>query len=325
MTKEIRNPKFDEATQAVARRSVFGNFTAPPDGLASDTGFTETLPTIPPLPAGEGRGEGERAPQRETTVTLLQNSIDLAMSRSFIHRFLACAFADPEERGWRWLGSTETRAAFWSAVKALVSPSLESTALSFIRQLTPDSIDSFTDDYLAAFGHAARGGCPLNEIEYGELRADPLIQPHRLADLAAFYRAFGLEVGDDASERHDHLSIELEFMSVLAAKEAFALEHQLDDELALCRDAQRDFLREHLGRWAPAFGRRLRSTIGDCALGSLGDLLRVFIESECARFGVAAGSEDLLLRPVDDDAERLCANCGLHQLPPGALPLDLTT
>ena len=71
----------------------------------------------------------------------------------------------------------------------------------------------------------------------------------RLADLAAFYHAFGLEVAEDAGERHDHLCLELEFMCVLAAKEAYAHEHQLDaEQLAQCRDAQKTFLREHLGR-----------------------------------------------------------------------------
>ena len=62
----------------------------------------------------------------------------------------------------------------------------------------------------------------MNEIEYGDAQADPLFQPHRLADLAAFYRAFGLELAADAAERQDHLCIELEFMSVLAAKEGYA-------------------------------------------------------------------------------------------------------
>jgi DMSO reductase family type II enzyme chaperone len=160
----------------------------------------------------------------------------------------------------------------------------------------------------------------MNEIEYGDIKADPLFQPHRLADLAAFYRAFGLEVVDDAGERHDHICLELEFMTVLAAKEAYAREHQLDaDQLAQCRDAQKSFLREHLGRWTPAFTRRLASTTGEPTLVALAEFTRAFIESECARFGVKAGSEDLLLRPVDEAAESMCASCGLNQLPPGAL------
>jgi hypothetical protein len=46
---------------------------------------------------------------------------------------------------------------------------------------------------------------------------------------------------------------------------------------------------------------------------------REFVLAECARFGVVAGNEDLLLRPVDETAESLCATCGITALPPGAL------
>src|SRR5262249_19123474 len=134
-------------------------------------------------------------------------------------------------------------------------------------------------------------------------------------------RAFGLEVTPDAGERQDHICLELEFMSVLAAKEAFALEHQLDDEaLALCADTNRKFLREHLTRWAPAFTRRLaRMTGAEGTLGVLANLTRAFVAVECARYGVIPGGQDLLLRPVDAAAESLCASCGINSLPPGAL------
>jgi TorA maturation chaperone TorD len=166
----------------------------------------------------------------------------------------------------------------------------------------------------------------LNEIEYGDLKADPLFQPHRLADLGAFYRAFGLEVAGDADERHDHICMELEFMSVLAMKEAYALEHQLDaEQLAQCRDAQKKFLREHLGRWASAFARRLAAATDEPSLRSLAGFTRGFIEAECAGCGVKPGSEDLLLRPVDEAADRMCDSCGIASLPPGALAAQATT
>ena len=156
--------------------------------------------------------------------------------------------------------------------------------------------------------------------DLGDLRADPLFQPHRLADLAAFYRAFGLDMTPDATERQDHICVELEFMSVLAAKEAYALDQRLGgDAVEVCRDTERKFLREHLGRWVPAFGRRLLATAGPGALGALGDFVRAFVECECVRFGVRPGSEDLMLRPVDEEGERLCENCAIQQLPPGAL------
>jgi DMSO reductase family type II enzyme chaperone len=251
----------------------------------------------------------------------LQATIDAAVARSFLYRFLAQGFEDPTEAGWGRLIAAECQQSFQSAISCLAkeSPALAEAARAFQAKLTPEGFEPFLGSYLTAFGHAARGQCPLNEIEYGDLKADPLFQPHRLADLAAFYRAFGLEVAADADERHDHLCLELEFMCVLAAKEAYALEHQLDrEDLALCRDAQKKFLREHLGRWTPAFARRLARLAGDCALGALANLTIAFVQAECARAGVALGSEELLLRPVDEAVESMCQSCGVNQLPPGA-------
>jgi DMSO reductase family type II enzyme chaperone len=256
----------------------------------------------------------------------LQSAIDTAVARTFLYRFLAKAFEDPTEDAWCWLTSAGIQPALRSAVVVLTEPEqtgLRDAAHDLAARLKPEAFEAFQSDYLAAFGHAARGLCPLNEIEYGDIKADALFQPHRLADLAAFYRAFGLELAGDATERHDHICLELEFMSVLAAKEAYALEHQLDaDQLALCREAEKKFLREHLGRWTPAFTRRLAKMVGDGALGALADFTREFVASDCARFGVPPGSEDLLLRPVDAAAESICASCGLTNLPPGALRTD---
>jgi hypothetical protein len=305
-----------------AKRSVFGNYHA----------------------------EERRAPSRQDDATNkshhaetvlgapLQSAIDLAIARSFIHRFLAKAYEDPTPESWHWLCALATQGslhAAWAVVqrRAGVTAVPNFSELNTSEQLSkdgggrnicpvflPGAFDAFLNACLAAFGHAARGSCPMNEIEYGDIKADPLFQPHRLADLAAFYRAFGLEVTAAAGERQDHLCLELEFMCVLAAKEAYALEHQLaTDQLAQCRDAQKKFLREHLGRWTPAFTRRLTAATNDPALRALAEFTRAFVESECVRFGVNPGSEELSLRPVDEAADRMCDSCGIANLPPGAL------
>lgn len=245
------------------------------------------------------------------------------MARSFIYRFLARAYEDPTEKAWEELTSEGSLKMLDSVVCALTDavPAFKQAAVALRSQLKAELFESFFTAYLSAFGHAARGRCPLNEIEYGDIKADPLFQPHRLADLAAFYRAFGLEVAEDADERQDHICLELEFLCVLAAKEAYALEYQLDrEELSLCREAQKRFLREHLGRWTPAFTRRLARMAGDGPLGALANFTRAVVEADCAHFETAAGSEDLLLRPVDEASESLCHSCGVTQLPPGALP-----
>lgn len=229
-----------------------------------------------------------------------------SLKRAFSYRWLAKAYEYPERTGWEWL---------CESVRHLPPP-----AGKVLRSFEVSNFDDFLADYIAAFGHAARGPCPLNEIEYGELKADPLIQPHRLADLAAFYRAFGVEPTPDAHERMDHICFELEFMAVLAAKEAYALQQVPNaEQLEACVAAQKDFLREHLGRWTPAFARRLSASATASPLGELARFTESFINDECGRFSVTPGSEDLILRPVDERSESLCDSCGITSLPPGAL------
>lgn len=279
------------------KRSVFGNYRSTESALAPD------------FPGNPGPQQAEAS-----NAAALQSAIDSAVARAFIYRYLATAYADPNCDGWDWLCASETEASL-SKAWDLICPG-QPKLLNF----TPDAFESFHSAYLAAFGHAARGNCPLNEIEYGDIKADPLFQPHRLADLAAFYRAFGLEVSDEAGERQDHLCLELEFLCVLAAKEAYALEYQLSEsESQICRDAEKKFLREHLGRWTPAFTRRLAMTTTEPVLRALADFTLKFVECECARFGVTPGSQELALRPVDEAADRMCDSCGINNLPPGAL------
>lgn len=281
-------------TEPRQRRSVFGNYAAPR--------LEPTLPSGPePPPAAEG-------------------SMDLALSRSFAHQWLARGFDYPSAETWTWLCAAEVQAGLGSAVRVIEPDGhapMRTRLDPLLALLRPEAFEAYHNDYIAVIGHAARGSCPVNDIEYGDLKADPLFQPHRLADLAGFYRAFGMELGTLADERHDHLSVELEFLAVLTAQEASALSGVMTgDGLSVCRDAQRKFLREHLGRWAPAFARRLVRVVGDGVLGALARFALAFLERECLRFGVKPGSEDLLLRPADAGAA-LCDGCGIGPSLPG--------
>lgn len=279
-------------------RSVFGNYQT-----AS--------------PADRGR-----ATINSSTVGL-QPDRDLGIARLVLYRFLAAVFSEPTLEAHSWFCGKQVQADIETAIGHLAEkadePILAEIARACLRRLAATEFDVWRNHYAAAFGHAARGPCPLNEMEYGDLHADPLYGPHRLADLAAFYRAFNLRVAEDAAERHDHLAIELEFFAVLAAREAYAVEHELDQEaIQVCLEAQRKFLRDHLGRWTPAFARRLERGSGSELLASVAVLLRGVIEADCRRLHVRPGSEDLLLRPVDQSADSACTSCGLRSLPLGA-------
>ncbi len=284
------------------RRSVFGNYAA------ADAGESWV---------GEGEGQGPldgggaRRPE----------AAEAALARSFVHQYLARGFDYPTREMWAWMGSPGVLGALAAAVAAVAGSEDGGVRRAhgvWVGTLGASGFEAFHDDYIRAVGHAARGSCPANEIEYGDVKADPLFQPHRLADLGAFYRAFGLEMGEGSGERQDHVSVELEFLGVLAAQEASWHRGAGGEEAgATVRAAERKFLREHAGRWMPAFARRLQRAVGETALGALALLAMAWIESECRRCGVSPGSEELLLRPADAGAS-MCDGCGLAQGLPGA-------
>ena len=172
------------------RRSIFGNYQA--DVAAGVPPAVE--PGVPPGGTGSGnRGgadsleqapDGRMPPARagETPAATLQSSIDTAIARTFAYRLLAKAFEDPDLDGWQWLSSQPTKSALWSVVQTMASAapaSFAGAAAEVASRFTPDGFDDFHYTYVTCFGHTVRGDCPMNEIEYGDLRADPLFQPHR--------------------------------------------------------------------------------------------------------------------------------------------------
>jgi TorA maturation chaperone TorD len=218
--------------------------------------------------------------------------------RSAVYQALAIALGPPEDagpvagaRGWRRLCAAleeigvETRAPRRGAQASLGERCAE------------------------IFGHTARGRISPYETEYGR-EASLFLASHELADIGAFIAAFGLVLDERARERVDHIRVECELMAFLVLKEVYAREVGDAEMLETARHAQRLFLRDQLGRFAPALGEKLRREDADGFYGALGGTLRSFVESECVRLGVPAGPEDLAMRLiVDDGAPSACGTC----------------
>lgn len=171
-------------------------------------------------------------------------------------------------------------------------------------------------EYAAAFGHTVAKECPPYETCYGSSHI--FMQTHELADIAGFYRAWGLEISEEAKERPDHVSVELEFMSYLAFKEAHALGRGELEKAALVRKVQTQFLAEHLGRWVPAFSGLLEKSAPG-AYAVLARALRRLVAWDSERLD--AKPEELRsvdIRPVGYDPERDAAACGLA----GSCPIE---
>ena len=232
---------------------------------------------------------------------------DASTSAAFLWRWLAAAFTYPDAETWAWL--TDERTLSVVGATFLSRPG-SGTEKKRGKNAAP------TEAYLRVFGHTVRGDCPPHEIEYGSLHADKLYQPHLLADIAAFYRAFGLELTPDAAERVDHIAMECEFYAVLCAKEEVA-----GDQLDFCRDTQKKFLREHLARWTPSFSRRVEQLSHDEFYRAAAGRLREAVLAECDRLGVRPGGDDLQVRPAEELTDP-CGACGLATALPGAVPQE---
>jgi TorA maturation chaperone TorD len=106
---------------------------------------------------------------------------------------------------------------------------------------------------------AASTSSPTCEVEY-EPNPDIIYRSQRMADIAGFYQAFGLQAARRAGERLDHVTTEAEFLYVLLAKQAAALQERNQQAAETCREAQRTFFEEHVGWWLPVFARLLSRT-----------------------------------------------------------------
>jgi DMSO reductase family type II enzyme chaperone len=230
---------------------------------------------------------------------------DLALCRSALWEALALGFRLPTEETAARLASPDGAGALAAAAGPLDVDQKTDLTARVLRLARRDGLDDLEDSFRRLFGHTARGTVPPYETEYGE---DSLFLPaQEMGDLAAFYRAFGLTLNAAAHERLDHIACQCEFLLILARKEAYALERDDAAMLEATRGAVRLFLSDHLGRWAPAFGRKLAREDGNGFYGALGDLCHAVVVAECARLGVAAGPELLRLRsPLPDDTPMAC-------------------
>lgn len=77
------------------------------------------------------------------------------------------------------------------------------------------------------------------------------------AQLEREYAAAGLQLAPALQELPDHAAVELEFMAFLCQQEARAWEEKAVTVGLQTLERQGAFLRQHLGRWFPAFARQV--------------------------------------------------------------------
>lgn len=192
------------------------------------------------------------------TESLLTPATQRTLWRAAVYEVLALAFGYPDE---------ETFADLEAALEALREHPV--TASSDEREAIDDlaAAVAATKPVAAAVEHnrlfAGEVACATSETDH---EFDAFAKARQLADIAGFYRAFGLRVASDRPGPADAIETELEFMAQAAMREAYSAAQGWDEKRDVCADAQRAFLEDHLGRWAANF---CRSVVGQGGVDGL--------------------------------------------------------
>jgi len=204
-------------------------------------------------------------------------AITVALQRSAVYRLLATAFAYPTTARLEAVAAGGRRAA--AGAPAELRGVLERLAD------TAEAADTaaLAGEHVALFQREVR--CPPYEGAYGP--AQMAGKAALLADVAGFYRAFGLEPAAGQPEVEDHVCAELEFMSVLALKEGWAIAESQAEGLEVTLAAERAFLTDHLGRWSEVFAERVTAAAAPGFHPAAATLLRAWLQADCRRLDLA--------------------------------------
>lgn len=159
--------------------------------------------------------------------------------------------------------------------------------VSYLGGAWVDPIKDLAVDYAHVFignGTDAYGAAyPFESVYTSEKR---LLMQDARDEVRAIYRSFDLDKDASWREGEDHIALELEFMKVLAERTARTLREGDEDSAAALLASQRNFLHDHLLRWAPMMA---------------GDMKRL------ARTDFYRGAARLLCGMLSSDAEFLDA------------------
>lgn len=103
------------------------------------------------------------------------------------------------------------------------------------------------------------------------------------AAIEGLYREAGFEIDEALAELPDHVAVELEFLYLLAFKQAEA--RRTGEEVAIAGWDQLHelFLRGHLGAWIGRFAAAVRDNAGTSFYRELADLTARYVQLETAR------------------------------------------
>jgi TorA maturation chaperone TorD len=251
---------------------------------------------------------------RDQSLTAQATADDLAPE--CLYRFLSAVVAGPYSSQWERASGDVNRELVLGAWQWLQPEADEFEMIRLIDELEA-SPQVLRAQYDSVFGLVVPKECPPYETEYYPAQ-ETFGRSQQMADVAGFYKAFGIAPAQCSPERPDHLALELEFMAILLLKRRQAVaaadhDHEAAEQASVCERSLRDFFRDHLAWWLPAFSAGLRRKADGGYLHALADVLTTFIRAECRRLDISA-----VLRPISPEAIEEpeehpgCGACPLH-------------
>jgi TorA maturation chaperone TorD len=247
----------------------------------------------------------------------------LSLSRQILYRFASLCLADPRSGSWSHLAALHRDRLLPGAAALIRSTSAARVArlrpgecsLKYLNprrvlRTLPDSI-ALNRQFEDIFGLLVSSDCPPNETEYINSKFT-FQRSQDLADVAGFYRAFGLTRSATNHDREDHIALQLAFMSHVAELQAIAEgEHAAAalDRAAVCQDAQRKFFAQHLGWWGPAFATLLLKRSSSGFYARVAEFIAALMAADRGILGVDIAPD--VGRPTNIERPEECEGCAL--------------
>ena len=166
---------------------------------------------------------------------------------------IAYKFPDNKERGWfqSLIDEDVFAEAPFSAEREDVKAGLEVLQKWVEAGLSDATLKLMQVDYTSLFiGSADIIAPPWGSVYLSDSR---LMFQEKTLEVRNWYRRFGLQSEKLYSEPDDHIGLELAFLAHLAKLGVQAIDEEDQEQFAALLDAQRNFMSEHILRWAPRF------------------------------------------------------------------------
>jgi TorA maturation chaperone TorD len=255
---------------------------------------------------------------------LTLNDPALLIARRACYRLAALALADPQTGTWEELTDPATaKLAEYAAgilreedaavARPLALGEHPLADLDPVRVFArlPQSAAKLNELYEATFGLLGGSKCPPYEVEYVPSKFT-FQRSSMMADVAGFYRAFGLDVSATHPDRPDHIVVQCEFLAQLLELERQAGQSTTDaaaSQVAVCQNAHRRFLQEHVMWWFPAFAKLLASHDPGGFYEAVGHFLAALVAAERALAKLDPPQHGAAPSPIENPDE--CSGCEL--------------